>query len=327
MARTLLHALKKNNNDYSKAELKFFNSTGFELLSTGSFPVCFKLSVSVIIPAFNANNTIEFVLSSLKEQTFLKHGGKLEIIIVDDASPVPILTKILKFEKELNIKYLRKSKNRGAGEARDEALRLAKNNLLIFVDSDIVLPKNFISNHVFAQSFLSTDSVLVSFRENIKPNDKRVNNLNAWENARLDQGDHRNRIIFKKQWVMQESDKKLIGKEFDVLRHSHFFKKFKDNKKIDLWNLPMMVLTCVVSVKKDLIKSKYSTPIKLNGWGFNDTCLFAPVIAKGAYVIPLLNSNVLHLIENRHTKKDALKNSEFLRNKKIYLRFVKNTVL
>jgi len=324
---TIIQALKKHNNDYSYIENCFVNKVGCQLRSISSFPVDIGLSVSVIIPAYKSNNTIKFVLSSLKRQTFLKKGGELEIIIVDDASPTPLLPEILKFKKFLKIRYIRKSKTEGAGKARDEAILLAGNDLLIFIDSDIVLPEDFISNHVFVHSNLIKKSILLSFRENVSIKDRRLRDKESWKNARLDHGDHRNKIVFLKDWVTCPSEKRLVGKKFNILKDSDYFKKFKANEKICLWNLPMMILTCAVSVRRKLIKKKFKVPQELKGWGFNDTCLFAPVVAVGAFVIPLLNSNVLHIIDSLHTKINSVKNLEYKRNEKIYFRYIKETEL
>jgi len=58
--------------------------------------------------------------------------------------------------------------------------------------------------------------------------------------------------------------------------------------------------------------------MRLHGWGFDDTCMAAKMIAHGAKVIPNLNSTVLHILEKKHNKPNHIKNKEFLRNEQVY---------
>lgn len=80
----------------------------------------------------------------------------------------------------------------------------------------------------------------------------------------------------------------------------------------------MMALTCAMSAPVSLVKRATPVPKKLFGWGFNDTCMAAKMVADGAKIIPNLNSTVLHILESRHTKSDTVKNQEFIKNEKVY---------
>lgn len=102
----------------------------------------FDKSISFIIPAFNAENTIEICLNKiiLEAQKF-----DSEILVIDDCS-VDKTTSIV--EKFKEVKLFKLKKNRGVGYARNIGCRLAKNNILCYIDSDLVITKNSVLNLV-----------------------------------------------------------------------------------------------------------------------------------------------------------------------------------
>lgn len=263
------------------------------------------------------------MLESITHQSFLRHGGRLEVIIVDDASSPPLLSVIEPYEDYLQIFYLRFPNNLGAGASRDKAILLAKNDLVVFIDSDIILPSSFVSNHAFVHCHIPQTVILVSFRENVRERDPRVSGKKQWKQGNRFGGDHRVSMCYKQSWVMRECEKKYVGREFRLLAQTDNFKKFGHGQIIELWTLPMMVLTCAMSVRRERVLHASPIPRELRGWGFNDTCLAAKMIAGGAKVIPNFNSTVLHLLEKKHTKLDHQKNQEFLRNERIYKKFLK----
>ncbi|KKW32142.1 MAG: Glycosyl transferase family 2 [Candidatus Uhrbacteria bacterium GW2011_GWA2_53_10] len=320
---TIEQKLKIISNDYSKFETYFLRKTKHQLLSEKLFPASTALSVSMIIPAHQAQNTLPPVLKAISRQSFLKQGGDLEILIVDDASSPPLASTIEPFENKLHIVSIRTSSNEGAGSARDRAILLAKNDLVVFIDADIVLPPTFLSNHVFIHSQAAEPLISVSFRENVSELDRRILGKSTWGQGDRFGGDHRVSMRFKSNWVMKPSENKYVGHEFHLLEQTNNFKEFGNGRVVELWTLPMMVLTCAMSVRREIVLAASPTPKELHGWGFNDTCLAAKMISSGAKVIPNFNSSVLHILEKKHTKPDHLKNKEFLRNEKVYKKLLK----
>ncbi len=95
-----------------------------------------NLSVSIIIPAYNSAKTIFTCL----EEALKAIDPQDEIIVVDDAST----DDTEKIALNYNCKVKSLSQNRGPGFARNFGAGVAQNELLIFLDSDIVLKKETI---------------------------------------------------------------------------------------------------------------------------------------------------------------------------------------
>tara|TARA_B100000003_G_scaffold204146_1_gene215664 strand:+ start:112 stop:957 length:846 start_codon:yes stop_codon:yes gene_type:complete len=92
--------------------------------------------ISIYIPAYNAEKTIEFSINSILEQTVKID----EIIVVNDAS-IDNTVQILKKYRE--IKIINNEKNFGLGFNRNKAISHSKNEIIASIDSDVVLEKNW----------------------------------------------------------------------------------------------------------------------------------------------------------------------------------------
>ena len=89
--------------------------------------------ISVIIPVFNAERTLERCVASV----IAARPAPLEIILVDDASSdeTPALIRTLS-ERYPSVKSLRLAANSGPAKARNEGAALAAGDTFFFVDSD-----------------------------------------------------------------------------------------------------------------------------------------------------------------------------------------------
>ena len=90
--------------------------------------------IDVIIPAYNAHNTIEKTLYSISIQTMV---DKLRVYIVNDAGKD--YHELIKFFSNfMNIKEIKLKKNGGPGVAREEGIKKSKSKYIIVIDSDDV---------------------------------------------------------------------------------------------------------------------------------------------------------------------------------------------
>lgn len=93
------------------------------------------MKLSIIIPTFNEEKTIETILRKVNEVR-LPNTLTREIIVVDDCS-TDNTPKILSKLKNIRFKYLRHDKNLGKGSAIRNALKIAKGDYIIIQDADL----------------------------------------------------------------------------------------------------------------------------------------------------------------------------------------------
>jgi glycosyltransferase involved in cell wall biosynthesis len=107
------------------------------------------LSISVIIPAWNAGRTISECLEAIAGQTV----PPIETIVVDDCSSddTPIIAS------SLGVKVLRLSKNGGPAAARNLGAKTALGDIVLFLDADVIIPETLIDcmSHHFNDSSVS----------------------------------------------------------------------------------------------------------------------------------------------------------------------------
>lgn len=95
---------------------------------------------SIIVPVYNRIDEVHDLLASLAIQTD-KH---FEIILVEDGSTEPCEQVAKEYSDKLNLQYHFKS-NEGRSIARNYGINRANGDYFIFVDSDCVLPPEYIS--------------------------------------------------------------------------------------------------------------------------------------------------------------------------------------
>lgn len=95
--------------------------------------------VSIIIPAYNCEKTIERCIESIMKQTYTN----IEIIIVNDGSSDKTLDKIKKYNSK-KIKIINKE-NEGVSAARNAGINLASGDYIMFIDADDWIEKNTVN--------------------------------------------------------------------------------------------------------------------------------------------------------------------------------------
>jgi len=90
-----------------------------------------KPLISVVIPAFNRQDTISYCLDSVLNQTY----KDLEIIVVDDCS-IDSTVSIVRSHPDTRVNCVVLEKNSGAQAARNRGILEAKSDWIAFQDSD-----------------------------------------------------------------------------------------------------------------------------------------------------------------------------------------------
>lgn len=99
--------------------------------------------ISVIIPSYNRERTIERAINSVLEQSYSKY----EIIIIDDAS-TDNTVEIIKRIKRNEIILLVNDTNKGACYSRNAGIEAARGKYIAFLDSDDEWEKTFLAEQV-----------------------------------------------------------------------------------------------------------------------------------------------------------------------------------
>ena len=95
--------------------------------------------LSVIIPVFNEQKTIQKILDKL-QSTSLDNGFDMELIIIDDGSTDNtdgVIEQYLKDEPEGSIQYYKHDSNRGKGAALHTGIKHASGDYIIVQDADL----------------------------------------------------------------------------------------------------------------------------------------------------------------------------------------------
>jgi glycosyltransferase involved in cell wall biosynthesis len=106
------------------------------------------LDVSIIIPTFNRETSLRYTLTSLMRQTH--PTTRFEVIVVDNESTDGTQQLVENLNTPYKLNYVRKVKERQFESAgtRNLGARLARGDVLIFLDDDMIVPDRFVENHM-----------------------------------------------------------------------------------------------------------------------------------------------------------------------------------
>jgi len=103
------------------------------------------MEVSIIIPTYNRKEILREALEFLFEQNYPQ--DKYEIIVVDDGSTDETEKMVNSLSSPCRLIYLYQNR-KGPHIARNLGIKNAQGKIVIFVDSDIFTPPNFIQEHM-----------------------------------------------------------------------------------------------------------------------------------------------------------------------------------
>tara|TARA_B100000767_G_scaffold176694_1_gene165092 strand:- start:597 stop:1598 length:1002 start_codon:yes stop_codon:yes gene_type:complete len=123
------------------------------------------IQFSFIIPVYNRPHQIKELLESFKA---LKYSSAYEIVIVEDGSTICSSEIVASYQDVLDISYYQKP-NSGPGDSRNFGMNLAKGNYYIILDSDVLLPPDYLEHvsaflkHSYVDCFGGADAAHHSF--------------------------------------------------------------------------------------------------------------------------------------------------------------------
>ena len=104
------------------------------------------LTLSVVMPTYDEPERLEAALKSLSQQDYPHEA--IQIIVVDDASPHLDSERLHAAVAPLQLQLLRNEQNQGRARTRNTALRVASGEIVVFLDSDMIVGTNFLRAHV-----------------------------------------------------------------------------------------------------------------------------------------------------------------------------------
>jgi len=116
--------------------------------------------ISIIIPAYNAESTIESTISSALSQTY----SNIEVVVVNDGS-IDTTENVLisKFGNDSRVRVITQM-NQGVSVARNTGIEQSAGEYIVFLDSDDYLENSFVSTLVSLISKSNSDIAFCAYR-------------------------------------------------------------------------------------------------------------------------------------------------------------------
>ncbi|MEB3223902.1 MAG: glycosyltransferase [Candidatus Sericytochromatia bacterium] len=103
-------------------------------------------ALSVVIATYNRGPILEKCLQALLDQTLA--AGLYEIVVVDDGSTDDTPERIARLRTEAPAWIYHRQENAGRSRARNVGVSLARGELVVFIDSDVVVVPEFLALHL-----------------------------------------------------------------------------------------------------------------------------------------------------------------------------------
>ena len=307
-------------NDYSYLEERYKYVTGQELLSTKTVTKNkFKISnISIIIPVYNQDVT--YTLLAIQGQNLsLEEKKKIQVIIIDDGSKNNVIEDINTVRNKLDyeLQIISLEKNMGLSNARNIGFSVAKYDHILFLDSDILLSKNYIYD-MSIRLQLIPNALFICMRKNIENDSKllKQKTLLAGINTCFDFDD--SRVITKGKEYHIGCDKMYLDEEISILDDTNYFKELGYGSQIGIYNISTVVTGHNIALNKSLIKSCQPFCTQFKGWGMEDAYFASKLVAEGCFVIPVLSSCVYHINHPPRSGSNEKKAEEAKKNFDLY---------
>lgn len=289
--------LQERDNDYSKYEQVFRHVTNIDLLSTSAHPSigpARTAHTSIIIPCWNVENTIHKTLASISSQRIPKaFFDRLEVILVDDGSDLPVSQVLGAQSYPFRINHIRLASNHGVSHVRELGLVHASGDVVIFMDGDILLSKYYLLDHIVRNSIMR-DAVFICFKENVSASDPRITDDQIARG--LDVPDYSRDLRIYKQ-VSPDSIGSYRVKaltELRILEETGYLKRFA-RENYGPYDLSCMVIGHNFSSNRIALRQAEPFNRMFRGYGMEDVYFGLKMISHGCYIIPMLSSGVYHI--------------------------------
>lgn len=322
--------MKLKSNHYGVNDLlleSFFNiNTNQSDILEKDYEYSFCRKVNFIIPYFKSGDSIIKTLLSINSQKGLnlRYKESIKVFLIDDGSCDNLSEKIKLIRNDLHYELiiLSTSKQFYISAARNLGLQLVDSEIVIFLDSDIVLEPNYVVNHLIRHHILG-NIVTVSLRENVDSKADFISQekitAGLEQKASLEK-DSRSRASYDLSWQGIYKVKEPITTS--AISDTEHFRNFGNLKLIGPTDLSFMVKGHNIVTNTSLVKRNNGFNQDFKGWGPEDVLFGAEVIANGSFIIPILSTGVFHLNHPPRSGSEEKKNQELIRNVDVYKKYI-----
>ena len=106
------------------------------------------MNVSIVIPTYNRKSILEKCLKALEKQILNSNVSNYEIVVVDDGSTDGTPSWIRNNSEILPHVVLYEQEHGGPALGRNLGVIKSKYEVIIFIDSDLVVLEDFVTSHV-----------------------------------------------------------------------------------------------------------------------------------------------------------------------------------
>lgn len=289
--------LSNLSNDYSHIEQCYELITKHKLLSFNSskkYVNKFK-NISIIIPTFN-QNVIPTLLSIQGQNISKEDKAKIQVVVINDGSNINVLEEINKIRNKLDyeINVISFDENKGLSNARNVGIALAKYDLLLFIDSDIILSEDYIYD-INIRLQIVPNAIFVAMRKNIEPNSNLLLEENLLKGTPHSLEFDDSRVVTQSKEYHIGWDKAFNNETITLLDDSNYFKELSFGSKIGIYDLSTVVTGHNIAINRSQIRNYPAFSKRFCGWGMEDAYFASSLISKGCFVIPVLSSSVFHI--------------------------------
>lgn len=318
----LKELILEQSNDYSHLEKRVLEQ-GFALLSeeVTETPAFQLPAISVILPTCNVPATLPKTLLALESQVY----RNFEVLVVDDASTLDMVSIINRGNCTYDLHYVRNSKNRDRSFVRNTGISIANGEVILVLDPDMVPNKIHLLNLAIRHHFL-TQSLIVGFKHHVDLGDHSISDDIIQRG--LCSPDYKKDWRYYREYSPEIVPPNFIGikenapRELYLLKESDYFKKFGKGKVIGAWDIPSLTVGHTLSFRKSDIIKVGGFAEEFVGWGHDDIAFGARVVANGYYVVPCTQSASYHINHPPHSGTFDKKMTEFRENYDRYLKYV-----